>query len=768
MAGYWDVNSDGTPVYVDNTPAAKASTAATSASTTPDFANMSSLGIAAPTYGGASIALTPENMAQMLEASDPSIKAARDKATQDALAQEILKSSNTAQWTGQGFGSAQANAADMARILAGAGLTDISQFGQRAQTQSMPVTTQDYVTRATDDGSTSRILASSAGIVRDPSGNLATPTYDYDGNIIAYTPLDANTASQVTSTQGYQTSDTGDGSSFIALTPEQITAVKNGSLSLPTGQQEYINKATGQVINPSYDRAGGNIWSGTFAGQGSTGYGAQFDAQGNPMFYTQFGGSTNDLANMLSNPVINLVANAAAAMTGGPIAVAALNGANTIANGGSVGDALKSAVKAAALTYAGGQVAEGVTGQLGTAAQYGTDLGSSQTAMLAAQDAGMGVANNITAKVIGNAAGQVVGSGGKIDPVQALLSGGFGAGTNAVLSDLPGYSSLDPNTQAAIAKVVTKTLQTGNLAPADLIGAAMSAGKSAMANSTNTPTADQTAANNQSFIDSLAPYDSTPATQFTTLADYGITPAETNATDWASLYATPTTNPLTGETIIGGNPADFANQNLNISQDNIDSFNQSLQGIIDKGGFTSQWQTVGGDRIMVQDDGTAIGINENGDSYSLTPDEVTTMIDNGQLNTAESGYVAATGGTGNTPGGSGTNTTAKTAATVKTPATTAKTAATTTTPTTASLAAALGLPLYDVAHIKSFKELFGHELDAQDTSNAQDLQTAEAALESGKPSEAEEALAALGQENYFSGGHVDDFNVDSLLQILRS
>jgi hypothetical protein len=92
-------------------------------------------------------------------------------------------------------------------------------------------------------------------------------------------------------------------------------------------------------------------------------------------------------------------------------------------------------------------------------------------------------------------------------------------------------------------------------------------------------------------------------------------------------------------------------QDLGISQGNIDSFNQNYNPA---GGFSSQWQTVGSDRIMVNDDGTGIGINtETGEQYALTPEQVSTMIKNGMLNTKQSGYVAATGGTGNTPGGSG-------------------------------------------------------------------------------------------------------------------
>jgi hypothetical protein len=47
----------------------------------------------------------------------------------DALKQQILAQGTTDKWTGQGRGSAEANAEDMARILAGIGITDINQFG---------------------------------------------------------------------------------------------------------------------------------------------------------------------------------------------------------------------------------------------------------------------------------------------------------------------------------------------------------------------------------------------------------------------------------------------------------------------------------------------------------------------------------------------------------------------------------------------------------------------------------------------------------------
>jgi hypothetical protein len=49
------------------------------------------------------------------------------------LTQQILATSDPRKWSGQGYGSAQANAADMAKILAQAGITDIKQLGVRQE-----------------------------------------------------------------------------------------------------------------------------------------------------------------------------------------------------------------------------------------------------------------------------------------------------------------------------------------------------------------------------------------------------------------------------------------------------------------------------------------------------------------------------------------------------------------------------------------------------------------------------------------------------------
>jgi hypothetical protein len=51
----------------------------------------------------------------------------------DNLIKQILASSNTSKWSGEGFGSAEKNAADMAKILSKAGITDIKQLGVKQE-----------------------------------------------------------------------------------------------------------------------------------------------------------------------------------------------------------------------------------------------------------------------------------------------------------------------------------------------------------------------------------------------------------------------------------------------------------------------------------------------------------------------------------------------------------------------------------------------------------------------------------------------------------
>ena len=127
----------------------------------------------------------------------------------DNLVKQILASSDSSKWQGEGKGSPQANAADMARILANAGITDIKQLGVK---------------------------------------QVDTPEISGEGF--------------------YQAAGK---------------------------QNVYYNKDTGKELENTYgERQIGNFFGGTYTGKGNTGYGVQFDAQGNPQFFTT-GASSSDL-----------------------------------------------------------------------------------------------------------------------------------------------------------------------------------------------------------------------------------------------------------------------------------------------------------------------------------------------------------------------------------------------------------------------------------------------------------------------------------------
>jgi len=128
---------------------------------------------------------------------------------------------------------------------------------------------------------------------------------------------------------------------------------------------------------------------------------------------------------------IKIAAIAAAPATGGTslYAIPAYTATKAIAAGVPIEDVAKMAAISAAATYAGVSVADYV----GTLAEFGTEIGSQQTAMLAQQNIGIGTGNFVS-----TAAGQVAGGAvsGTVnaaatgrDPVTGLLTGT----TNAVI-----------------------------------------------------------------------------------------------------------------------------------------------------------------------------------------------------------------------------------------------------------------------------------------------------------------------------------------------
>jgi len=114
--------------------------------------------------------------------------------------------------------------------------------------------------------------------------------------------------------------------------------------------------------------------------------------------------------------VIKIGAIAAAPATGGAslYAIPAYTATKAIAAGVPIEDVAKMAAISAAATYAGVSVADYV----GTLAEFGTDIGSQQTAMLAAQNVGIG-----TGSAVSTTAGQIAG-GAISGAVGSGLSGG--------------------------------------------------------------------------------------------------------------------------------------------------------------------------------------------------------------------------------------------------------------------------------------------------------------------------------------------------------
>lgn len=91
-----------------------------------------------------------------------------------------------------------------------------------------------------------------------------------------------------------------------------------------------------------------------------------------------------------------------------------------------------------------------------------------------------------------------------------------------------------------------------------------------------------------------------------------------------------------------------------ITDRNLAGMDAGYGRAVQNGGFTSGYQTTpSGERVMIQDDGSAIAIDpRSGSSRGILAEDVMKMVKGGELNTNRSGYNAATGGDMFGPGGS--------------------------------------------------------------------------------------------------------------------
>lgn len=263
----------------------------------------------ANTAAQAAQATTPATVAVQLQGQTYNVSTTDVNKVKD----QILAQGTTSKWTGQGFGSPEANAEAMAKNLVASGVTDINQVAM--------------IDKKVD-----------AQVTPDGQGGFV----DAFGR-----PVDASLVKENT--------DYGGESGNLTTT-----------YTAPIGTEKVIgNKVTGQELISDYDRSGGSAWSGTFAGDGNTAFRTSFDASGKPIFYTT-GASSNDLVRMIGDdPILGKIATVAAGYFGGPAGVAALQAA--------MGKSIEDIAKGAVLAYVGGQVAGGISGSTDLVSSIGAD-----------------------------------------------------------------------------------------------------------------------------------------------------------------------------------------------------------------------------------------------------------------------------------------------------------------------------------------------------------------------------------------------------------
>lgn len=153
------------------------------------------------------------------------------------------------------------------------------------------------------------------------------------------------------------------------------------------------------------------------------------------------------LENMADDP-LKTVATITAIATQQYWALPVINAADTAIAGGDLGDIATSA----AVTYVAmeaGQLAGDYASQVSTATQYGTEVGSQQTALLASQDVGINTITQTASTVGASTARGATGaglSGGDVvgGATSGLVSGGIGAGTSSLIdSATSAFNSTD-------------------------------------------------------------------------------------------------------------------------------------------------------------------------------------------------------------------------------------------------------------------------------------------------------------------------------------
>lgn len=350
----------------------------------------------------------------------------------DNVTQQILGQNLTSKWKGEGKGSAQANAADMAQMMVSAGITDISQFGKVALYEPVQEISKTYNGQNVSFGYDAKTGTYTYGT------NTGAVQTDGEGNVYnAFVPIPQN--AKLETTYGI-VRDGGESGGYLEPVDTSKLKTVDGKLVGDTGQTTFGNKLTGQAIANNYE-TGSNAFGGTYDGSGNTGYRVQFTADGKPIFYTTYA-TSNDLAKIMDD-IGPLGQIALAFVTGGlsiPEQIAA-KFAMSVLSGQDIGDAIKSA----ATSYVGSLV-PGLD-IIKDGASYLTDLDS--TGILSKAFTGAAVGG--TKAILSN---QDLG-----DAVLAgAASGGASGATTALLGNIEGFDDLSKTQQTTIRNVITGTL----------------------------------------------------------------------------------------------------------------------------------------------------------------------------------------------------------------------------------------------------------------------------------------------------------------------
>jgi hypothetical protein len=201
-------------------------------------------------------------------------------------------------------------------------------------------------------------------------------------------------------------------------------------------EQTYGNKVTGQAVPNTYTtRQTGEFFGGTYEGKGNTGYGVQFDEQGNPSFFTQ-GASSRDPIVKAAIPIGGLALGTLGAQS-------LLGGAGGGALGGGAATGLTAAEAAGLGLTATEAAALGLPAAEFAAAGTGGLLSSAAPSLAAVAPEVAAVAPSIAPAVAPEVVG--MGAGGGITAGSSRLglnAGTAGLGTSGVGAGITAGSGL--------------------------------------------------------------------------------------------------------------------------------------------------------------------------------------------------------------------------------------------------------------------------------------------------------------------------------------